>query len=91
MATEAALANAQSTTWLVLIADGARVDWGHGQFYTAKLVHLSFRRILLAVSNALKNQTIRYNYYIVCGTEIPAVPWYEKAVDFGAKWLMTLV
>ena len=36
MAAEAALTNAQSTTRLVLNADGARVDWGRGQFYTAK-------------------------------------------------------
>ena len=49
MATEAALANAQSITRLVLNADGARVDWGRGQFYTAKLAHLRFRRIFLAV------------------------------------------
>ena len=28
MAAEAVLTNAQSTTWLVLNADGARVDWG---------------------------------------------------------------
>ena len=46
MAAEAALANAQS---LVLNADGERVDWGRGQFYTAKLAHLRFRRIFLAV------------------------------------------
>ena len=49
MAAEAALANAQSTTRLVLNADGSRVDWGRGQFYTAKLAHLRFRRIFLAV------------------------------------------
>ena len=42
-------ANAQSTTRLVLNADGARVDWGRGQFFTAKLAHLRFRRIFLAV------------------------------------------
>ena len=46
MATEAALADAQNTTRLVLNADGTRVDWGRGQFYTAKLAHLRFRRIL---------------------------------------------
>ena len=46
---EAALANGQSTTRLVLNADGARVYWGRGQFYTAKLAHLRFRRIFLAV------------------------------------------
>ena len=49
MAAEAALANAQSTTRLVLNADGARIDWGRGQFYTAILAHLRFRRIFLAV------------------------------------------
>ena len=49
MTAEAALASAQSTTRLVLNADGARVDWGRGQFYTAKLAHLRFRRIFLAV------------------------------------------
>ena len=49
MAAEAALSNAQSTMRLVLNADGARVDWGLGQFYTAKLAHLRFRRIFLAV------------------------------------------
>ena len=49
MAAEPALANTQSTTRLVLNADGARVDWGRGQFYNAKLAHLRFRRIFLAV------------------------------------------
>ena len=49
MAAEAALANGQSTTRLVLNADGERVDWGRGQIYTAKLAHLIFRRIFLAV------------------------------------------
>ena len=64
MAAEAALANAQSTTRLVLNADGACVDWGRGQIYTAKLVHLRFRRIFLAVfqigARASKPETIRY-------------------------------
>ena len=38
MAAEGAmrLTNAQRTTRLVLNADGARVDWGRGQFYVAK-------------------------------------------------------
>ena len=49
MAAEAALANRQSTTRLVLNADSACVYWGCGQFYTAKLAHLRFRRIFLAV------------------------------------------
>ena len=49
MAAEAALANGQSTTRLVLNTDGACVDWGRGQFYTAKLAHLRFRRIFVAV------------------------------------------
>ena len=49
MAAEAPLANAQSTTRLVLNADGALVYWGRGQFYTAKLAHLRFRRIFLVV------------------------------------------
>ena len=50
MAAEAALTNAQSTMRLVLNADGAHIDCGHGQFYTAKLAHLRFRHIFLAVS-----------------------------------------
>ena len=33
IAAEAAPANAQSTMRLVLNTDGARVDWGRGQFY----------------------------------------------------------
>ena len=36
MAAEAVLADVQSTTRLVLNADGARVDWGRDRFYTAK-------------------------------------------------------
>ena len=48
MAAEAAFANTQSTARLVLNADDARVDWGRGQFYTAKLAHLRFRCIFLA-------------------------------------------
>ena len=49
IAAEVTVANAQSTNRLVLNADGACVDWGRGQFYTAKLAHLRFRRIFLAV------------------------------------------
>ena len=41
--------NAQSTTRLVLNANGARVDWGCDQFYTAKLAHLRFRHIFFTV------------------------------------------
>ena len=48
MAAEAALADAQSTTQLVLNDHGARVDGGRGQFNNAKLAHLSIRRIFIA-------------------------------------------
>ena len=73
MAAEAALANAQSSTRLVLNADGARVDWGRGQFYTAKLAHLRFRRIFLAVFQigAMRLKTRLYGMLMTKGALCP--------------------